>query len=54
MLADLPLAIAEQLDAGAVHAQVQRPMGMPEGTVAGRFDDLVSLHQLDPQSSFGF
>jgi hypothetical protein len=31
MLADLPLAIAEELDTGAVDKQVQRPIGAPVG-----------------------
>ncbi len=37
MLADLPLAIAEELDAGAVHEQVQRPIGTSVGNLNGQY-----------------
>lgn len=36
MLADLPLAISEELNAGAVHEQVQRPIGTPVGDLNGQ------------------
>ena len=36
VLADLPLAIAEDLDAGAVHEQAHRPIGTPAGDLNGQ------------------
>lgn len=36
MLADLPLAISEELNAGAVHEQVQRRIGTPVGDLNGQ------------------
>lgn len=36
MLAGLPFAIAQKLDASAVHEQVQRPVGAPIGDLDGQ------------------
>ncbi len=38
MLARLPLAVAQELDPGAVHQQVQRPLLLIVTSVTGRFE----------------